>query len=74
MAQGIKDKYIGRFNFQREIYIEYAYAFSPLQAKMVIMRRIAKKQDVPFFTVYNFFNENKDNWEIQLETEFREGE
>lgn len=68
----IKALYKGYFNFNRETCIEYAYAYTPLQAKTIMMRRLAKKHDVSFFTVFNQFNGNKCNHEIMLEMEFKE--
>lgn len=68
----VKSLYCGVFNFKRERYIEYVYAYTPLQAKMIIMRRIANKQGVPLSWVCNYFNGAKDNFKIEPETIFEE--
>ena len=67
----IKNRYVGYFNFHRELLIEYAYAYTTLQAKCIMMRRIANKHNVSYFTVFNHFKDT-DNCKIQLETEFKE--
>ena len=64
----------GIFNFNRELYILYAYAFSEKQAKEIFFRRLADRQDVGINTVRNFFNDEKPNYEITLELEIKEDE
>lgn len=39
---------------------EYARAFSDKQAKAMMMRRIAEKQDVPYVYIFRLFN-NESN-------------
>ncbi len=74
MDKRLKDLYKGTFNFSREIITRYAYAFSEKQAKTIMMRRIAKKNDVPYSYVYGIFNDSSNNYVIEKETEFKEVE
>lgn len=62
-----KLRWKGIFNFQRELYIEYCYAYSKKQALVVMCRRIAKKQRVIPSLVMNYFDGTKDNYSIQEE-------
>ncbi len=70
----IKNEFRGIFNFSRVIEVHYAYAYSPEQAKLIMMKRMARKHDVPFGYVYGMFAGEKDNFEINLEMEFKEKE
>ncbi len=60
------------FQFNRELYIERTMAYSAKQARLIMCRRIAKKQEVPAWQVLQYFNENEDKFDVQLETEFTE--
>jgi hypothetical protein len=42
----IKNLYKGMVQFRKELFIEYAQAYTEKQARIVIARRIAKKQEV----------------------------
>jgi len=66
----IKDLYVGIFPFRKSIYTERCMAYSESQARMLLCRRIAKKQNVDFWTVFNFFEENPYN--INCEVKFDE--
>ena len=57
----------GIFNFNRELFIEYAYAHSKQQAFIVFCRRIAKKQSVIPSWVFNHFKEHENGYEITIE-------
>ena len=63
----VKKKYCGMFLFNRERFIEYAYAHSKQQAAMVLMRRIAKKQGVIPAWVFNYFKDHQNGYEITEE-------
>jgi hypothetical protein len=57
----------GVFNFNREIYILYAHAYSEKQAWAVMCRRLADKTDVRWNNVTSYFNGEKDNYVIKRE-------
>ncbi len=66
--------YCGVFNFAHERYIQYAHACSCKQAWLLMCKQIAKKQDVSPKMVMNYFNGEKDNFKIEIETAFFEAE
>jgi len=68
----IRQHFCGEFNFQRVRFIEYCYAFTARQAWLVFCRRIAKKQGVLPRITMSYFNGEKDNYKITIETEFTE--
>ena len=69
-----KNKFCGIFNYSREVYILYCYAFSPTQAKEIFFRRLAKLHNVSVYTVRQVFDGSKPNFEIKIECEFMETE
>lgn len=69
-----KSVWKGMFNYNRELYVLYCYAYSKRQAWVALCRRLADKHGVKPQTVMNFFNGTKDNYEITLETEIKEDE
>ena len=69
-----KNVYKGIFNLKMEVFMEYAYAYSPAQAKTVMVRRIAKKHGVLPVVVFGWLKEHPHCYEIRLETEFEEVE
>ena len=70
----LKQKWRGLFNYNRMPVIEYAYAFSKEQARVVMCRRLAKKHDVHPATVLSMFNGDRDNFSIEIEMEVKEVE
>ena len=58
--------------FRRQLYIEYAQAYTEKQARIIIARRIAKQQEVLPVVVLSWMKENQDHYEIKLECEFKE--
>lgn len=70
----VKSLYCGVFNFKHERYIQYAHAYNCKQAWLLMCKQIAKKQGVPNRMVMNYFNGEKDNFKIDLETAFTESE
>lgn len=70
----IKSKWKGMFNFRRELYIKYAFAYSKDQAKVIMARRIAKEQEVLPVVVLGYLKDHPESWEITLEQEFTEVE
>ncbi len=67
-----KNNWKGMIDFKTKLFIEYAFAFSKDQAKVVMARRIAKKQEVLPWVVLQYLKENPDKYEITLEQEFTE--
>lgn len=59
---------------RRETFIEYAYAFTEKQAKLVGVRRVAKKHGVLPVVVNLYITDHPDCYKITLETEFKEVE
>jgi hypothetical protein len=57
----------GVFNFRSGLETEYARAFSPEQAKVFMMRRMAIKHEVSYQTVFGMFNGEKPNFIIEEE-------
>ncbi|AZF89982.1 hypothetical protein [Methanosarcina virus MetMV] len=68
----IKNLYKVMVQFRKNLYIEYVQAYTEKQARMVIARRIAKKQGVLPVTVLSWMKEFPDNFDILIETEFKE--
>jgi hypothetical protein len=68
----VKNNYKGLFAYRNELKTEYVYAFSEKQAKVIMCRRIAKKQGVIPSVVMNYFNGEKDNYSIKIEVEYKE--
>jgi len=68
----LKNKWRGSFNYNRMPIIEYAYAFSKEQARVVMCRRLAKKHDVPPAAVFSMFDGSRDNYSIEIEMEVKE--
>jgi len=73
MAKSKKVKHLwrGKFIFGGESRVYYAHAFTKKQAFMIMCRRISMDDNLPFFQVYNYFNEN-ENCTIEIEVEFQE--
>ncbi len=74
MASNIKTLWRGSFNYNRMPVIEYAYAFSKEQARVVICHRLAKKHGVHPAMVLSMFNGSRDNFNIEIEMEVKEVE
>jgi hypothetical protein len=67
-----KSLWRGVFNYSHEATVQYAYAFSKEQARVVMCRRLAKKHDVHPSIVLGMFNGDKDNYSIGIELEIKE--
>ena len=68
----MKDIFRGAFNMNKEVFIEYAWANSELQARFVMCNRIAKKKKVHPGVIFSYFSGESDNYKIQKELEFEE--
>mgnify|MGYP001593508551 CR=1 FL=1 len=64
--------FTGLFNFGREVEKLWAYAYSGRQAKIYMMRQIAKKHSVIYSAVANIFNGDKDNFDISVDEKWKE--
>jgi len=69
---GIKQLFKGKFIYSHELFIEYSYAHSKEQARVIMCRRLAKKHDVHPATVLSLFSGEKPNYEITMEVEYRD--
>ena len=67
-----KSNWKGMFNFKREVYIKYAFAYSKEQAKVIMARRIAKEQEVLPVVVLGYLKNNPHSYDITLEMEYTE--
>lgn len=67
-----KSLYKGMVQFRKNLYIEYVRAYTEEQARIVIARRIAKKQGVLPVVVLSWMKEFPDNFDIKIEIEFKE--
>lgn len=67
MGTSVKPLWRGVFNFQREVRILYARAYTEKQAWLVMCRRIAKIHDVHLINVMAYFDGSKPNYEIAKE-------
>ena len=68
----VKQLFKGIFNFHNEIKREYAYAYTKEQAKIVMARRLAKKQEVLPVVVLGWLKDHPNSFEIKLEVEWEE--
>jgi hypothetical protein len=68
----VKHCWKGLFSFRSELKIEYAYAYTQRQAKFIMMRRLAKKQEVIPAVVFGYFKDHPNSYNIKLEIEWKE--
>jgi hypothetical protein len=68
----IKQLFRGAFNLNRMPRIEYAYAFTEMQAWAIMCRRLAKRDGVHPFAVMGIFDGKRDNYKITVEMEVKE--
>lgn len=68
----IKNLYKCMIQFRKKLYIEYVMAYTEEQARIIIARRIAKKQSVLPVVVLSWMKEFPNNFDIKIETEFKE--
>jgi hypothetical protein len=69
---GCKHLWKGLFSYRCELQREFAYAYSKEQARVIMCRRLAKKHDVHPSVVLGLFSGEKQNFTIEIETEFTE--
>jgi hypothetical protein len=68
----IKHLFKGIFNLHNEILREFAYAYTEEQAKVIMARRIAKRQEVFPNIVLGWIKDHPQSYEIKQEIEFKE--
>ena len=68
-----KDLYKGYFQSRTILYVERCMAYSVAQAKLILMRRIAKKAGAPLELVMDRFKDD-EFCEVKREIEFKEVE
>jgi hypothetical protein len=68
----VKNLFRGTFNFNKQIFCEYSYAYTKEQAKIVMARRIAKKQEVLPVVVLSWLKDHSNSYEINIEVDFKE--
>jgi hypothetical protein len=57
----------GLFNLRNEIVREFAYAYTEEQAKVIMVRRMAKKQEVLPVVIFGWLKEHPNSYEIKRE-------
>jgi hypothetical protein len=62
-----KQLWMGAFMFNRECHIRYTYAFSAIQARMVMIRRMAKEQEINPRVIFGYFKDHPDRAIITIE-------
>ncbi len=70
----IKSLWRGCFNFRQSVKVMYAFAYTERQAWAVFCQRLAKRDGVHPSVVMGLFDGKRDNFEITVETEFKEDE
>lgn len=68
----IKLLWRGVFNLNKQVFTLYAHAYTERQAWMIFCKRLSDKHDIGLNHVMNFFNGEKDNYEIKIEREYQE--
>jgi len=69
-----KQLWKGLFNFTVGLKRAYAYAYTEKQATLIIVKRIAKQQDVFVKDLFNWMKRHPQRYNITLEAEFIEVE
>ncbi len=68
----MKHLWRGSFNYRQTVKILYTYACTEKQAWFILCKRLAKKDSVDPHVVMGLFDGSRDNFDITIETEFRE--
>lgn len=64
-AETAKRFWRGVFAFRCQMLKEYAYAYTEKQARVMMMRRIAIKQNIPYKLVFNEFRDGRGECRIE---------
>uniref|UniRef100_A0A6M3J724 Uncharacterized protein n=1 Tax=viral metagenome TaxID=1070528 RepID=A0A6M3J724_9ZZZZ len=68
----IKKNWKGLFSYSCELEKLFVHAYTKEQAKVMFFHRLAKKHDVSYGAVAGMFDGSKSNYQITIETEYRE--
>ena len=68
----MKNLWKGVFNFNTGLERAYSYAYSESQAKILMVKRIAKKQGMLPVEVMKWMKEHPERFSIKLEMEFED--
>jgi hypothetical protein len=69
----VKNLYKGIFNFPHKAYILRRAAYSPDQARLLMARAIANKQQTFISQVFEWMGQHPEDWKVALEIEWEEG-
>jgi len=69
----LKNLYLGMMQTRKKVFVERCMATSEKQAKNLFIRRIAKKQGIPYNLVADWFSDEA-NYSIKIEVEYKEDE
>lgn len=72
METPVKSLYRGAFNYNHTAVILYRQAYSCKQAWMIMCKHLAEQDNINPRVVMGLFDGTRDNFEITVETEFRE--
>jgi hypothetical protein len=67
-----KRRFVGRFNYQREIHVLYCFSSSEKQAKLIFINRLSKLLDRSPWSLNGLYNGYLDNFSVSLEMKFTE--
>ena len=67
-----KSLWRGAFNYRQTAVVLYRYAHTERQAWLQMCRSLARKDGVPPSVVLCLFDGSRDNFEITIETEWKE--
>lgn len=70
----VKSLFRGSFMFNRQAFIKYAYANSKDQAKFLMVKQIAKDQQILPVVVFGWLKDHPNSFEIKIEIEYKESE
>jgi hypothetical protein len=68
----IKQLWKGIFNFPAGLKREYAYAYTEEQARVLMIKRLAKQQGVDPSFLFDWLSKHPAKYTIKLEIEFTE--
>jgi len=68
--EGVKDLWVGCFNYYREIHIEYTYAYTERQAWLLMCKRLSHKVGVHPSVIMRYFDGESNNFSIRKEIEY----
>ena len=70
----VKQHYKVLVMYQRKASVRYVYAYSPKQARILVLKRLAEEQQIEPLVVFGYFKNRPDAVSVQIETQFKEVE